>query len=142
MKIKPISIDYYESIIALWEKAKLPYKPKGRDSKEELKKQMQRDPDLFFGAFEDNKLIGTVFATDDGRKGWINRLAVHPDYSGKGIGKILCQKAESQLQIRGIKIICTLVEDWNKVSLEFFKKVGYKKHDDIFYLSKREDENI
>jgi ribosomal protein S18 acetylase RimI-like enzyme len=142
MKIKPISIEYYESIIVLWEKAKLPYKPKGRDSKEELKKQMQRDPDLFLGAFENNELIGSVFATDDGRKGWINRLAVHPDHSGKGIGKILCQKAESQLQKRGRKIICTLVEDWNQDSLKFFNNIGYKKHDDIFYLSKRENENI
>lgn len=142
MKIEPLLIDHYGSIIALWEKAKLPYKPKGRDSKEELREQMQRDPDLFFGVFEDDELIGTVFATDDGRKGWINRLAVHPAHTGKGVGSMLCKRAEYQLHIRGRKIICTLVEDWNQISLKFFNNVGYKKHDDIFYLSKREDEDI
>lgn len=142
MKIKPLVMDDYDSIIKLWKKANLPFKPQGRDSKEELEKQMQRDPDLFLGAFEGKELIAVIFATDDGRKGWINRLAVHPDHSGKGIGRMMCQKAESQLQMRGRKIICTLVEDWNQESLKFFNKVGYKKHDDIFYLSKREDENI
>jgi predicted N-acetyltransferase YhbS len=142
MKIKSLVIHDYDSIITLWKKANLPFKPKGRDSKEEIKLQMQRDPDLFFGAFENNELIGVVFATDDGRKGWINRLAVHPDHNGKGVGKKLCQKAEYQLNLRGRKIICTLIEDWNKDSMKFFNKVGYKKHGDIFYLSKRENDNI
>ena len=43
---------------------------------------------------------------------------------------------------RGRKIICTLIEDWNKNSLKLFKKCNYVLHRDIFYLSKRENKEI
>ncbi|UCE74255.1 MAG: GNAT family N-acetyltransferase [Methanomassiliicoccales archaeon] len=142
MDIKSLTIDSYDSIIALWESAGLPYKPEGRDSREEMKKQLERDPDLTLGAFEEDELIGVIMGTDDGRKGWINRLAVLPKYTRRGVASKLIHSLEYTLRKRGRKIICTLVEDWNEVSLDLFKKAGYEKHEDIFYLSKREGDHV
>ena len=87
-------------------------------------------------------MIGMIIGTDDGRKGWINRLAVEPEYQREGVANELITAVESALRKRGRKIICALVEDWNQGSLAFFKNAGYIKHDDIFYLSKREDEHV
>jgi ribosomal protein S18 acetylase RimI-like enzyme len=87
-------------------------------------------------------LIGVILGTDDGRKGWINRLAVSPQHRQSGVAKELIKALENALKKRGRKIICTLIEDWNEASLDLFKRVGYIKHDDIFYLSKREGDHI
>jgi ribosomal protein S18 acetylase RimI-like enzyme len=94
------------------------------------------------GAFEGKEMIGMIIGTDDGRKGWINRLAVDPKYRRKGVAMELVRILEGALKKRGRKIICTLIEDWNETSLALFEKVGYIKHEDIFYLSKREGEEI
>ncbi len=142
MEIKQLNFDSYDSIMALWKRANLPYKPKGRDGKQEMRKEFERNPDLILGAFEGEELMGVIIGTDDGRKGWINRLAVSPQHRQRGVAKELINALEKALKKRGRKIICTLVEDWNETSLNLFKKVGYIKHDDIFYLSKREDDDV
>lgn len=99
-------------------------------------------PDLHLGAYEGGQLIGTVVATDDGRKGWINRLAVLPEHRRKGVGTKLLEEAERRLRQRGRRIIGALVEDWNEGSLEFYRSRGYRLHRDIHYLSKRESEEV
>jgi GNAT superfamily N-acetyltransferase len=142
MQIRPISFDSYKSVIKLWKDAKLSFRPNGRDSPEEMKKQFEQDSDIILGAFENGDLIGVIFGSDDGRKGWINRLAVHPDHRGKKIAHSLIESLENALKKRGRKIICTLIEDWNESSFSLFNKMGYVKHDDIIYLSKRESEDI
>lgn len=142
MQIEPLSFDSYKSIIRLWKDAQLSFRPKGRDSSEEMKLQFEQDSDIILGAFESGELIGVIFGSDDGRKGWINRLAVHPDHRERKIALSLIETLEKALEKRGRKIICTLIEDWNESSFSLFNKMGYVRHDDIIYLSKRESEEI
>jgi ribosomal protein S18 acetylase RimI-like enzyme len=98
MEIKQLNFDSYESIMALWKRADLPYKPKGRDGKQEMRKEFERNPDLILGAFEGEELIGVIIGTDDGRKGWINRLAVSSQYRQRGIAKELINALEKALK--------------------------------------------
>jgi ribosomal protein S18 acetylase RimI-like enzyme len=142
MKIHSLTFEHYDSIIALWKRADLHFKPLGRDNPKEMKKQFERDFDIILGAFEDGELIGVIIGSDDGRKGWINRLAVDPDFQGRGIGMKLVGSLEEALKKRGRKIICTLIEGPNETSFGLFEKMGYVKHRDIIYLSKRESNDI
>ena len=141
MDIKPLKLEDYDAIINVWKLAHLPFKPRGRDKKDEIKRQISASPDIFLGAYVNGQLIGVIMGSDDGRQGWINRLAVHPGYRRQGVAGSLIASCEKALRRRGRRIICTLVED-NPESLELFKKAGYIKHNDIFYLSKREDEDV
>ncbi len=141
MEIRSLSGAEYDAVIELWKRAGLPFKPQGRDSKGHMSKELRENPDLFLGAFEEGELIGAIVGTEDGRKGWINRLAVLPGHRRQGVARALIASCEKALRKRGRNIICTLVED-NPESLELFKKAGYIKHYDIFYLSKREDEEV
>lgn len=142
VEIKNVSLSDYDELLQLWKEAGLPYKPRGRDARDAIKKQLETFPDLFIGAFDDGRLIASVIGSDDGRKGWINRLAVHPEYRGKGIAHTLLNEIEKRLRKRGRKIICVLVEDWNEKSITFFIKSGYVLHKDIFYLSKRKNLDV
>lgn len=142
MEIRRLTSNDYQNLVHLWLKAGLPFKPKGRDSPESIARQMKANPDFFIGAFENGELIGAVIASSDTRKGWINRLAVDPDYRRKGVAKTLIAEAEKALRQRGIKIFCALIEDSNVASKELFKKCGYVEHRDIIYFSKRDSEDI
>ena len=138
MEIRTLSIEDYDAIIKLWERAGLPFKPKGRDSKHVMERQMASSPDLFIGAFSREKLAGIVIGSYDGRmKGWINRLAVDPEQRREGIAQRLVNTMEKNLEKRGATVFCALVETPNEGSLSLFRKLGYTVHRDILYASKR-----
>jgi len=142
MKIRKLAITDYDEITKLWLRAKLPYKPKGRDSREAIATGMKANPEFFLGALEENQLVGTVIITCDARKGWINRLAVDPNYRKRGVATILVDESEKILRKHGIKIFCALVENGNAASQSLFKERGYIKHVDIIYFSKRDGDEV
>lgn len=85
----------------------------------------------------EGKLVAVVIATHDSRKGWINRLAVDPNYRRQGLGLQLIRLCEEQFRSVGIDIWAALIEDWNEASLALFRKAGYHIHDNITYASQR-----
>jgi ribosomal protein S18 acetylase RimI-like enzyme len=132
--------DDYDDIIAVWEYSDLPHKPKGRDSREEIARQMTEDPDMFLGCVVDGNLVGVIIGSYDFRKGYINRIAVVPVHRRKGIGGELISRMERTLHNKGFRVITTLVEDSSTGSPELFSKMGYRRHEDIGYYSKRESD--
>ena len=142
MELKTLCPEDYDAIINIWSRAGLPYKPLGRDSKEEIIRQIELDPEMFLGAFVDSQMIGMIMGSYDSRKGWLNRLAVVPEYQGKGIAQSLIEKMETRLKAKGFRIIATMVEEGHEESMALFKKSGYIVHDDITYLTKREDDEV
>jgi len=142
MEIRKLTINDYEEMVKLWSRAGLPFKPKGRDSKEAIERQMKENPDFFLGVFENGKIVGTVVISSDTRKGWINRLAVDPEYRRRGIATLLIKESEKMLRRLGIHIFCALIENYNMASMELFKKCGYTEHNDIIYFSKRDSDDV
>ncbi|MGB7055527.1 MAG: GNAT family N-acetyltransferase [bacterium] len=142
VSIRKFCIEEYEDLMKLWRGSKLPHKPAGRDSKESITREIEQMNAVFLVAEKDGELIGSAFGTHDGRKGWINRVAVTPRHRRQGIAERLVSEVERQLGYMGILIIACLIEDWNTESMEFFEKIGYKRHRDIYYYTKREDPEI
>ena len=137
MQFRNLSVEDYERIVAVWERSGLPVRLKGRDSPEQVNRQMAAEPDYFFGLEMDRELVAVVVVSDDGRKGWINRLAVLPEYRRRGLAQAVIREAERRLADRGIDIVAALIEDYNASSLKLFQEAGYVLHKDIYYLSKR-----
>lgn len=142
MNFRLATINDYEALTDLWEKAGLHYKPNGRDSKDKIELELKRGIAYFLLALDGSKIIGSVIASHDGRKGWINRLAVLPEYQNKGIAKQLIEESEHLLKKEGIEIFTCLIEDWNQKSMNLFQNSGYVKHQEIIYFSKRIREDI
>jgi N-acetylglutamate synthase-like GNAT family acetyltransferase len=142
MEIRRLTINDYKEMVRLWLTAKLPFKPKGRDHREAIAAQMKANPDFFLGVFEEDSLVGTVIISCDTRKGWINRLAIDPDYRRRGVAKALIAESERTLRKHDIRIFCALIEDYNTVSKKLFKECGYIEHHDIMYFSKRDSNEV
>ncbi len=142
INIREFQISDYDDLNSLYLKSELPYKPEGRDSYNNLKKQIKNDSCNIFLAISGNDIVGSVLVTHDTRKGWINRLAVAPEYRRKGIASKLVKKAEQWLENEHIKIFACLIEGWNKNSMKVFEELGYKKFPDIAYYTKRKYKDI
>lgn len=140
--VRPLEEKELDEMTRVWVDADLPYRPKGRDSPEELRAQLRRSPDLFIGAFDGQKMIGAVIATDDGRKGWINRLAVLPSHRRMGVGEALVKVCEDALRKRGRSIFSIHIEGRNAASEGLFLKSGYNDASYIRYYVKRDDEDV
>ena len=142
IKIREFNISDYHEIIKLWKEAKLPYKQNGRDSLENIKKELLKGCCIFLLAVDENKIVGSVFGTNDGRKGWINRLAIKSEYRGNGIASQLVEEVEKRFNDLGIGIIACLIEDDNPDSLKVFSKFGYSEFVGMHYLTKRKHSDI
>ena len=139
--IRPLDITDYEDMIKLWRLTGLPFRPKGRDSFSAMTKEFKRMETCFLGMFDENRMIGTIIGSSDGRKGWINRLAIDPEYRGRKLAGRLIKECEQYLNKLGLEVIACLIEDVNTPSLSAFENAGYKISDEILYCSKRPSED-
>lgn len=140
--IRPFVIEDYYAMISVWQAAGLPFKPNGRDTRENIAREIKSDTAVFLVAESEGRLIGVVMGTHDGRKGWINRLAVIPECRRQGVARMLVERAEEEIYKKGIEIVACLIEDYNTTSMEFFQEAGYHKHTDAFYFSKRKHPGV
>lgn len=127
----------YQTLISLWERSGLPYKPNGRDSEEKIEQEVKGDKAKFLFAKTGNEHIGSALITHDGRKGWINRVCVLPEFQQKGIARKLVEHGEKWLMEQGIGIFACQIEGYNNDSFEAFQKMGYIPFEGIRYLTKR-----
>ncbi len=137
-----LTVEDHEVILTLWEQAGLPTRLAGRDSRAQFAAQFANGTQTVLGVRDDERLIAVVVATHDGRKGWINRLAVHPNFRRRGLGAFLITAAERALREQGIQVIAVLIEDWNQPSLALFEDAGYVLNRDIHYLTKRDHHDV
>jgi pyridoxine/pyridoxamine 5'-phosphate oxidase len=51
-------------------------------------------------------------------------------------------EVEKRLSERGIEIFAGQIEDWNETSMLLFERLGYTRHDDIIYFTKRKNPEV
>ena len=129
------------ALLELWRQARLSIRPQGRDAPEALRRQVAVMGRHFWLAEHQGKVVGTVLGTHDSRKGWINRLAVHPDYRRSGLAATLLERVERSLAEEGLEIFAAMVEEDNQTSREFFEKLNYELFP-VYYFRKRLREGI
>ena len=135
IRIREFRIDEYHSVCELWKQTGLIIRP--GDDLEGIKKKLLRDPDLFLVAEESGNIVGCVLGAWDGRRGWINHLAVSPTHQRKGVGASLIRELERRLVLKGALKVNAQVYKWNSKSLEFFKAAGYETHSDLIMIGKQ-----
>lgn len=99
----------------------------GEDSVEGIGLYIDRNPELSFLAMEHEKIVGVIFCGHDGRRGYINHLAVAPDYRHKGIASKLIRLVEEHLKDLGIKKEALFVLNSNDTAMAFYEKNGWKE---------------
>lgn len=134
MRITPFSIDKYNEVIHLWQRAGIQLSRS--DTVEGIRKKLERDAELFLVVeAEDGKMIGAVMGSYDGRRGWVNHLAVDPDFQGQDVGSRLMQELERRLARLGCEKINLLIEPENGSVSDFYAKLGFFR-DELLFMEK------
>jgi len=139
IRVRPLRRSDYDPMIALFQVCGLNPKTKGRDSFRSFTAQLRQNADSYLGAFDGDRLVGTVLGTHDTRKGWINRLAVDPGYRRRAIAARLVRHCELVLRKKGLEMFAALIEPENRASEEFFQSVGYDILPIIYARKKRRE---
>ena len=124
--IRRLRVSDYEAIADLFRICGLGPQSRGRDSRAAIARQLRAKQNRYLGALDGDRLVGTVLGTHDTRKGWINRLAVHPEYRRRGIASRLVRECERGLRQEGIEMFAAIIEKGNKGSKTVFRRLGYE----------------
>lgn len=125
-----------QAVVQLWKECQLvvPW----NDPIKDIVCKTSFQPDLFFVGLINQRLIATCMAGYEGHRGWINYLAVKPDFQGKGFGRSMVEYAELRLNDLGCPKINLQVRETNKGVIQFYTQLGYKD-DNVKSLGKRLD---
>ena len=134
MKISEFTDDQSDKVIALWEKCGLT-RSWNNPEKDIARKNSDKNGKFLIGQI-DEFLMASIMIGYDGHRGSINYLAVDPDFSGAGDGKILMAEAERLLILLGCPKINFCVRTDNDKVVEFYRQLSYAS-EPVHLLGKR-----
>ncbi|MBU7014984.1 MAG: GNAT family acetyltransferase [Theionarchaea archaeon] len=123
-----------EDVIKLWDKCRLTVPQ--NDPRTDIEKKVQFQPQWFFVGILDGRLISSMMVGYEGHRGWINYLAVLPDFQRRGFGRKMMEKAEFVLREVGCPKINLQVRKSNTSVIQFYEACGYSE-DAVTSLGKR-----
>ncbi len=122
--VGPYREDQFDEVDALWRLVFTEDPPHSHaDAAIPAKLATQRE--LFLTATEHGHVLGTVMGGYDGHRGWIYKLAVHPNARDCGIGERLVRATEDRLTALGCLKINLQVRLTNQAVSAFWKRMGY-----------------
>jgi ribosomal protein S18 acetylase RimI-like enzyme len=138
MNVRTLRTDDLDAAFVLWEATE----HLGRVPREEVESVMAFDGDLVLAAEHDGQLVGVVLGSYDGRRGWIQRLAVEPAHRRSGVARSLIDELERRLVERGCRQVNLLVFDHNIVGRSFWEGLGYEGTEQLVMYRRRLDDDV
>ena len=136
MNIRVMTADDYSLVYDLWTSENEVVLNPVDDSLEGFVKYLKRNPSTSFAAEENGKIIGTIMAGHDGRRGFFHHVFVASEYRGQGIGKKLDESAMEALGKEGITKTALVAFTDNTCGNNFWEKLGFTVREDLYYRNK------
>lgn len=117
-----------EGLVGLWQQCGLT-RPWNNPYRDIERKRAQRPEWLRIAEVQRSaqrwELIGSVMIGYEGHRGWVNYLAVHPRWQGRGLGRALMEQAQSLLLDEGCPKLSVLVRAENPAVRAFYDRLGF-----------------
>jgi len=133
--IQELTIEDYEAVRSLWQKCE-GIEVADTDSREGLARFLERNPGLSFVARVDKDIVGVVLCGQDGRRGYIDQLAVSKPYRRQGIGRSLVSRCVYNLMRIGIRKWHLFVFEDNQEAIAFWDNLGWAKRVELITMSR------
>jgi GNAT superfamily N-acetyltransferase len=123
-----------DALMSLWSSCGL-LRP-SNDPRLDIERKLVHDPGGLLVLEADGCLAGSVMVGYDGHRGWVNYLAVNPAWQGRGLGRMLMDKAEQRLLALGCPKVNLQVRTSNEHAVAIYRHLGYGT-DDVVSMGKR-----
>ena len=123
-----------DAVVELWSACGLVVPQ--NDPHRDIARKLTDSPDLFLVAESGGKVVGSCMAGYEGHRGWINYLAVHPDYQRQGLATRLMAQASSILTSLGCPKINLQIRKSNHAVRAFYESIGYRE-DEVISMGRR-----
>jgi ribosomal protein S18 acetylase RimI-like enzyme len=134
MEIRSFQPEDEPAVIALWQQCDLvrPWNDPHRD----ICRKLKVNPEWFLVGLVDGQVVATVMAGYEGHRGWLNYLAVAPEFQRRGLARGIVVEAERLLREAGCPKINLQIRTSNQAVIEFYRRLGYSV-DDVVSMGKR-----
>jgi N-acetylglutamate synthase len=132
--IRPMVTTDYEAVHNLWASCE-GVGLNDADRPEALRAYLHRNPNMSFVAQEDERIIGAVLCGHDGRRGYLNHLAVSPTRRYQGVARRLVENCLEALKLAGITKCHLFVFSSNGDGQEFWRQIGWELRSDLTVAS-------
>ena len=85
----------------------------------------------------DNWMNESFFTRRDMRPMFVEELAVHPNYQGRGVGSFILEQLEHLARVRGCTHLVLEVAENNKRALHVYRARQFQKLDAALFMAKR-----
>jgi ribosomal protein S18 acetylase RimI-like enzyme len=125
----------YHAAFALWNAAE-GVTLRDADSHDAIAAYLAHNAGLSFVAVDGSVVVGAVLCGTDGRRGYLNHLAVARDRRRSGVGRQLAERCVAALAARGIAKCHLMVVSTNDDAQAFWMKLGWHERRDVIFMSR------
>ena len=136
MEYRPLRMEDYHKVYALWMSSKNMGFNDLDDSREGIGKFLDRNPETSFAAFDGDTLSGVILGGHDGRRGFIHHMAVAEAYRRQGVGQALVDRALAALEAEKISKVALLTFKYNEAGNAFWERQGFTLREDLNYRNR------
>ena len=134
MIIREMTIDDYDEVYEMWQITTKRALSKA-DERDQMERYLKHNAGMSQVAVVDGKIVGTVLAGHDGRRGFIHHMAVLPEFRRKKIGHALAQTAIQKIREQSIDKTHIFCYQNNETGQSFWRDFGFEKREDVFVYS-------
>ena len=130
----------YSSVMSIWQQSE-GMTLREVDSEVNIAAYLARNEGLSFVAVEAGELVGAVLAGTDGRRGYLQHLAVLPEFRKQGLGRMLTEHVVAALKRIGIEKTHLFVHTSNLEAQDFYQNLGWGARDEVRMFSLNASDN-
>ena len=134
-ELREMNMADYEAVYALWRDSEGLKLSADDDSRESVKRFLERNPGLSFTAWDGKELVGAALCGHDGRHGYIHNLAVKKSHRRQGLGKSLVGRCMYALMALGIRRCHLYVLGDNQGAIQFWNRLGWQQRVELITMT-------
>jgi ribosomal protein S18 acetylase RimI-like enzyme len=135
MQIDELSASDYDAAYALWSRIE-GMGLSSADERAPIERYLARNPGISTAARSEGRLVATVLAGHDGRRGYLHHVAVEPAFRGRGVGRAVVERTIERLRAEGIRRCHLFIFVTNQSGQSFWRAVGWQERTDLKVFSR------